>query len=80
MVDEKALSEMWMCVGQGKTATKLRERSKRLVIFAPEGTVYKDIAKSFNRSVFEPVTIHRGMDEISFDSILKIIAASASNA
>ena len=60
--------------------SKLRERCKRMVLFAPEGTVYAKINQRFNRSVFQPVQIHRGIDDVPFESIIKIIAASASSA
>ena len=76
MVDESGLQETWMCL-QGRS-TKLRERSKRLAMFAPGGTVYEEIAQNFNRSVYTPVEMHRGMDDVSFDDIIKILAASAS--
>jgi len=78
MVDYNGLLETWMCI-QGRT-TKLRERNKRLVIFAPANTIYEDIKRKFNRSVFEAVEIHKGLDGIAFKDIIKIIAASASSA
>ena len=78
MVDDDGLLETWMCLQS--RPSNLRERNKRLVIFAPAESNYEELAQSFNRCVFQPVEIHRGMDDISFDSIIKIIAASASNA
>lgn len=78
MVDDKGLLELWMCMQS--QPSKLRERCKRMVLFAPEGTVYAKINQRFNRSVFQPVQIHRGIDDVPFDSIIKIIAASASSA
>lgn len=77
MVDDKGLLETWMCTQ--RYPSKLRERNKRLVMFAPKGSVYENMKQRFNRSVFQPVEIHRGMDDISFESIIKIIAASASS-
>ena len=77
MVDENGLLETWMCM-QGRT-TKLRERCKRLVMFAPTGTCYESMKQTYNRSIFTPVQIHRGLDDISFDDIIKIVAASASS-
>ena len=78
MVDSSGLLETWMCLQTHPT--NLRERSKRLVIFAPADSNYQEMADSYNRCVFQPVEIHRGMDDISFENIIKIIAASASNA
>ena len=49
-------------------------------MFAPEGSIYDEMNKHFNRSVFQPVEIHNGLDDISFEKITKIIAASASAA
>lgn len=77
MVDEDGLIETWQC--SQSHPSNLRERNKRLVMFAPKGSCYSDMTQKYNRSVFHPVEIHRGLDDISFDSIIKIIAASASN-
>lgn len=79
MVDEAGLIAMWTCVAQD-SSFKLRERSKRLVMFAPDGTKYKVLKTKFNRSVFEPVNMSDGLGDIDFNDIIKIIAASASNA
>jgi hypothetical protein len=78
MVDMKGLVETWHCV-QGRDS-KLRERNKRLVLFAPPNSNYGDIKRDLNRSVMEPVEIHSGLDGMAFQEIIKIIAASASNA
>lgn len=77
MVDNKGLLETWMC--SQKHPSKLRERNKRLVMFAPKGSCYEAMKQRYNRSVFEPVQIHSGLDDISFADIIKIIAASASS-
>ena len=79
MVDEDGLQVAWMCMSQD-SSYKLRERSKRLVMFAPAGTKYNEISTSFNRSIFEPVDMSDGLKDIDFKDIIKIIAASASNA
>jgi len=78
MVDDDGLLELWMCMQS--QPSKLRERCKRMVLFAPENTVYEKMKQRFNRSVFKPVQIHRGLNDVSFDDIIKIIAASASSA
>ena len=79
MVDEAGLIEMWACVAQD-SSFKLRERNKRLVMFAPDGTKYKALKSKLNRSIFEPVNMDDGLGDIDFKEIIKIIAASASNA
>ncbi len=78
MVDEAGLIEMWACMAQDP-GFKLRERNKRLVMFAPDGTKYKELKSKLNRSVFEPVNMADGLGDIDFKDIIKIIAASASN-
>ncbi|MGN1061441.1 MAG: vWA domain-containing protein [Candidatus Coproplasma sp.] len=79
MVDEDGFIETWSCISQDKSC-KLRERNKRLVIFAPDGTKYKELKAKLNRSIFEPVNMSDGLGDIDFKDIIKIIAASASNA
>jgi hypothetical protein len=69
---------MWGCASQD-SSFKLRERNKRLVMFAPDGTKYKELKSKLNRSVFEPVNMAEGLGDIDFKDIIKIIAASASN-
>lgn len=78
MVDDDGLLETWMCMQNH--ASKLREKNKRLVMFAPRGSNYEKMKQHYNRSVFVPVEMHSGLDEVSFDDIIKIIAASASSA
>lgn len=79
MVDEDGLIEMWACMAQD-SSFKLRERNKRLVMFAPDGTKYKALKSKLNRSLFEPVNMSDGLGDIDFKDIIRIIAASASNA
>ena len=78
MVDDNGLLETWMCMQSHPS--KLRERNKRLVMFAPKGSCYEEMKQRFNRSIFTPVEIHGGLDDNSFADIIKIIAASASSA
>ena len=78
MVDESGSIEMWACTAQD-ASYKLRERNKRLVMFAPDGTKYKALKSKLNRSVFEPVNMADGLGDIDFKEIIKIIAASASS-
>lgn len=78
MVDESGLLKTWMVSGQD-SSLKLRERSKRLVIFAPTDTKYEKLASQFNRCIFQAVEMSKGLSDIDFGDILKIIAASASS-
>lgn len=79
MVDDKGLVAMWLNASQDKNL-KLREANKRLVLFAPKGTKYEEMNNRLNRSVFAPVNMSKGLGDIDFNDIIKIIAASASNA
>ena len=82
MVDEAGLLNTWMCLKPefvGQSDFKLKERCKRLVMFAPAGTVYEKMQQEYNRSVFTPVKMDAGLRDIDFDDIIKIIAASASS-
>lgn len=79
MVDYDGLQVAWMCISQD-SSFKLRERNKRLVMFAPKGTQYENMSAQFNRSIYEPVSMADGLKDIDFKDIIKIIAASASNA
>lgn len=81
MVDMDGLLCTWMghrpaFMGQGDF--KLRDKCKRLVMFAPAGTIYETLNGSFNRSQFTPVQMDAGLGDMNFDDIIKIIAASAS--
>jgi len=76
MFDENKFIETWMC--HSGNATTLQERNKRLVMFAPEGSVYKKLQGTLNRSVFNPVIPLGGMKDIDFTDIIKTLCASAS--
>lgn len=79
MVDEDGFIKTWACMSQD-SSFKLREPNKRLVMFAPDKSKYKTLKSKLNRSVFEPVSMSDGLGDIDFKDIIKIIAASASNA
>ena len=79
MVDEDGFLQTWACIGQD-SSLKLREKNKRMVIFAPAETKYQELKSKLNRSIFEPVNMATGLSDIDFKDIIKIIAASASNA
>lgn len=78
MVDFDGLITTWICATQSADF-KLRERNKRLVLFAPAGTKYEGLKKLMNRSVFTPVDMASGLGDIDFSEILNIVAASASS-
>lgn len=77
MVDEDGLTRTWACMVQDPDF-KLREELKRLVVFAPAKTKYKELNAKLNRYYFEPVEMSEGLDEMDFEQIVTAIAASAS--
>lgn len=82
MVDEAGLLNTWMGSRPsflGQSDFKLKERCKRLVMFAPNGSVYQTLQSKMNRSQFVPVEMNEGLGDIDFDDIIKILAASASS-
>lgn len=79
MVDETGLIELWSNSAAAQdSSVKLREKNKRLVMFAPSGTKYDELKTKLNRSIFSPVDDMNGLKELKFDVIIKQIAASAS--
>lgn len=57
----------------------MQERSKRLVLFAPGESVYSQLQKLLNRTQHSIVQPQMGMADITFDTIIRIICASASS-
>ena len=78
MVDESGLKQIWECMSQD-SKLKLRDANKRLIMFAPDNTKYKELKSKFNRSVFEPVNMADGLGDIDFKHIIRMVAASASS-
>ncbi len=74
MVDEDILFKMWACVAQD-SSFKLRERNKHIVMFAPDGTKYKALKSKLKHCVFEPVDMSKGLRDIDFNDIIRIIAS-----
>ena len=75
--DEAQFLSAWMCKLGNRN--KLSERGKRLVMFAPAKSIYEDrLQKNMNRSQFKPVLPMKGMADITFDEVIKILCASAS--
>lgn len=73
MVDKAGLETMWVC--KGSQEGYLRERLKRLVVFAPVGTKYADLV--WNRYAYTPVEPGEGLKEIDFSEIIRSIVKSA---
>lgn len=67
----------WACALGNRN--KLQERCKRLVMFAPAGSVYQTLQGKLNRSQHSIVSPQKGMSDISFDDIIKLLCASASS-
>ena len=73
MVDREGLDTMWVC--KDSQDGYLRERLKRLVVFAPVGTKYANLV--WNRYQYTPVESGEGLKEIDFAEIIKSIVKSA---
>lgn len=69
----------------GQYRSKLGQRNKRLVMFAPafweeqRPTVYNTLGTRLDASMFVPVEIHGGLSDISFEEIVRMLAASISS-
>ena len=75
MVDDKKFFETWMCSRQD-ISLSLKNKNKRMVLFAPAGTKYEEISASFERCYHTAVNRANGLKELDFKEIIKIIAAS----
>ena len=83
MVDQDGLIKAWFCTRPdflSQEEFSLRERCKRLVMFAPAGSAYENLSTLLNRSIFKPVEMNSGLGEIDFSDVIKIVKASASAA
>jgi len=74
MVNEEGLLYTWSNF-QGYNS-KLTEKGKRLIIYAPNQTYYNSLCNSLDHSYFVPVEMHKGLDGVSMDEIIKMIVAS----
>ena len=77
MVDATGLAKMWIGKDQER-AGYLNQLTKRLVIFAPAGTKYEELAKNWNLTWYKAVAGDNGLSEISFEDIIDLIGKSAS--
>lgn len=78
MVDMTGLQTIWSCTGATSQTYKLGSRQKRLVMFAPENTVYDDLSKILDNVMFTAVDPATGLEELNFDDIVKTLIASVS--
>ena len=80
VVDESGFIEFWAnSAALQDPSVKLRDKLKRLVMFAPAGTKYEELKKILNRSVFMPVSDMKGLSDVDFKTIIDQISASASS-
>ena len=47
-------------------------------MYAPSQSEYDRLSRQLEKSIFVPVEMHRGLDDVSMDDIIKMIVASAS--
>ena len=81
MVDMDGLINEWIMpdsVARDQSC-KLNKRGKRLLVYAPNSSKYKDFVADLPGAHFIPVELSTGLYEFNFDDIIKIIAASASS-
>ncbi|MBR1747936.1 MAG: VWA domain-containing protein [Clostridia bacterium] len=75
--DSDLFYKTWLCMlGNGN---KLSPRTKRLIMFAPDSGVYKDLVKTIDRSQLSAVQPQNGMADVDFEDIIKITCASVSS-
>ncbi|MBO4963024.1 MAG: VWA domain-containing protein [Clostridia bacterium] len=67
---------VWSNVQGSPYSTKLNPRSKRMVLFAPAGTVYENLSATCDNTSFMAVDPGTGMEGLDFNAIVKIVAAS----
>lgn len=78
MVNIDELQEIWSCFGPKSQFYTLGNRQKRLVLFAPKNTVYDDLGKILDRTIFVEVDKGNGMKDIKFDEVISTLVASVS--
>lgn len=67
--------DMWMGTSSN-TDLKLGRYNKRLVMFAPTGSMYEDLVSVLDGAIFRPVAPGEGLADIDFDIVFKIMSAS----
>lgn len=76
--DITGLVDIWAGINKQETGCKLGDRLKRLIIFAPDGTIYSKLNESLDRTTFEPVDMKTGLEDIDFSAVVQAIVASVS--
>ncbi len=77
MVDKAGLIDTWMGKAPSfipESEFNLNQRAKRLVIYAPEGTMYQDLASELNNAMFVPTAMGTGLEDIDIIDTVKLIA------
>lgn len=69
MVDEEGLKKLWL----GKTPSRLTQRGKRMIMFAPEGTAYSRIAAEMDNTVFVPTVKSGNLNDIDLEDAVKML-------
>ena len=75
MVDEEGLLDIWNC-SQHDESVKLKEKNKRLILYAPYGSYYMHMCKKdtgFNRCIFKEFDANSGLSDVPFDDIIDTI-------
>lgn len=76
MVDENGLVDLWFSgIGSKDPSIKLREKTKRLVMFAPSGTKYEELMSKLNRSVFCPVDSQKEWEATEIEKMIRSLFA-----
>lgn len=74
MVDEEGLLNTWMCVRPAfldRECFKLKERNKRMVLVAPEETIYETMMGNFNRCQFLPTSADARFADIDLQELFR---------
>ena len=74
MVDEEGLLYTWSNFQGYKS--KLTEKGKRLIVYAPNQTYYNTLCNVLDHSFFVPVEMSMGLDDVSMDDVIKMIVSS----
>ena len=77
--DVNDMINMWERIGEyaQDSSTKLRDRLKRLVIYAPNNTKYEELSK-MSRTYFIATQMENGMQEFTFEDVMSMIVSSIS--
>lgn len=75
MCNKDDFLKAWNCSLLGNQ-TKLQKRNQRLVMFAPAKSVYEKLQSELGKSWFNSVESQKGMADVSFEDIMKLLCAS----